>query len=100
MLDRTGGERRRVFVRAYAANLALNGAWTPVFFAARAPRLALADIAALNVSNLDLVRRAWAADRVSGACLVPYVAWTAFATALNGAIVRRNPDPAAARPRR
>jgi benzodiazapine receptor len=96
LLDRTAGARRRAFVRAYAANLALNGAWTPVFFAARAPRLALTEIAALNVSNLDLVRRAWSADRVSGACLVPYVAWTAFATALNAAIVRRNPDPAAA----
>jgi TspO/MBR family len=48
------------------------------------------------VSNLDLVRRAWSADRISGACLVPYIAWTAFATALNAAIVRRNPDPAAA----
>jgi benzodiazapine receptor len=100
VLDRSAGARRRTFVQAYTANLALNGAWTPVFFAARAPRLALADIAALNVSNLDLVRRAWSADRVAGACLVPYVAWTAFATALNTAIVRRNPDSAAVHPRR
>lgn len=100
VLDRSAGAQRRAFVRAYTANLALNGAWTPVFFAARAPRLALADIAALNVSNLDLVRRAWRTDRVSGACLLPYLAWTAFATALNGAIVRRNPDPAAVRSRR
>lgn len=94
VLDRTGGQRRRMFSRAFAANLALNGAWTPLFFAARAPRLALADVAVLNMSNLDLARRAWTADRISGACLVPYLAWTAFATALNGAVVRRNPGPA------
>lgn len=100
VLDRTGGERRQEFARAYATNLALNGAWTPVFFGARATRLALANIAALNVSNVDLVRRAWAVDRVSGAFLVPYAAWTAFATALNAAIVRRNPDPPAAGRRR
>jgi tryptophan-rich sensory protein len=98
-LDRLGDDRRPAFARAYAANLALNGAWTPLFFGARAPRLALAEIAALNASNVDLLRRAWRADRVAGACLAPYVAWTGFATALNAAIVRRNPAAGGADPR-
>lgn len=86
-LDRGG----RGFGRVYAVNLALNGLWTPLFFAARRPRLALADVTLLNLSNLALIRRAWRADRRAGALLVPYAAWTAFATALNAAIVRRNP---------
>ncbi|MEV5707402.1 TspO/MBR family protein [Actinoallomurus sp. NPDC052274] len=82
----------RGFGRALAVNLMLNGLWTPLFFAARRPRLALADVAALNLSNLSLVRRAWRVDRRAGALLVPYAGWTLFAAALNTAIVRRNPD--------
>src|SRR6478609_7826707 len=46
------------FGRALAVNLTLNGLWTPLFFAAREPRLALADVAALNLSNVSLLRRA------------------------------------------
>jgi translocator protein len=90
VLDRTSGEERQVFRRAYAVNVALNGAWTPLFFGAKAPVAALADVIALNVSNAYLVRRAWRVDRVAAACLAPYVAWTYFATALNTAIVRGN----------
>ena len=90
VLDRTSGEERQAFGRAYARNLALNAAWTPLFFGAQAPVAALADVAALNVSNARLLRRAWRADRAAAACLAPYVAWTYFATALNAAIVRRN----------
>ncbi|WP_406076758.1 tryptophan-rich sensory protein [Micromonospora sp. NBC_00858] len=36
--------------------------------------------------------RASRADRLAGAALAPYVAWTLFATVLNGAIVRLNSD--------
>lgn len=79
------------FGYALAVNLVLNGLWTPLFFAVRKPRLALADVALLNLSNLSLVRRAWRADRRAGALLVPYAGWTLFATALNAEIVRRNP---------
>jgi len=82
--------KRRAFRLSYATNLALNTGWTPLFFTARRPTAALAEIAALNASNIDLLRRAWTADRTAGAALVPYLAWTAFATALNADIARRN----------
>jgi tryptophan-rich sensory protein len=95
VLDRTEGERRVTFARAYAVNLALNAGWTAVFFRARRPRAALVEIVALNASNLDLLRRCWAVDRTAGVAIAPYVAWTGFATALNASIAARNPDPAA-----
>jgi tryptophan-rich sensory protein len=78
------------FGRAYAANLVLNTAWTPVFFRAHRPWLAAAESAALTVSTVDLVRRSARVSRPAGAVLVPYAAWTAFATALTVAIARRN----------
>ncbi|MEV7328844.1 TspO/MBR family protein [Micromonospora sp. NPDC093244] len=92
VLDRTSGAERAAFTRAYALNLALNFGWSALFFKARRPTAALAEIAALNASNFALVRRASRADRVAAAALAPYAAWTLFATVLNGAIVRLNSD--------
>ncbi len=89
-LDRMPPADRARFWRAYAVNLGLNAAWTAVFFGARRPNLALLEIAALNASNLVLLKRAWRTDRIAGAALVPYVVWTGFATVLNRSIVARN----------
>ncbi|GAA1279074.1 tryptophan-rich sensory protein [Sphaerisporangium rubeum] len=90
-INRADPGDRGAIGRSLALNLALNAAWPPLFFRLRSPRTALAELAVLNVSNLALTRRAAAADRTAGALLLPYAAWTAFATALNAAIVRRNP---------
>jgi benzodiazapine receptor len=78
------------FARAYAANLVLNTAWTPVFFRAHRPWPAAAESALLTASTVDLVRRAAGVSPPAAAALVPYAAWTAFATALTVAIARRN----------
>jgi tryptophan-rich sensory protein len=75
---------------ALAANLALNAVWTPLFFRAHRPALATAECAVLAASTADLVRRALPVSRPVAAVLAPYAAWTAFATALSGAIARRN----------
>jgi tryptophan-rich sensory protein len=84
--------------RALTANLALNAAWTPLFFRAHRPAQATAECAALAVSTADLVRRARPVSRGAAAALAPYAAWTAFATALSGSIARRNRRVAAISP--
>jgi len=63
-----------------------------LFFRARRPRAALAEIACLNIANVLLIRQTWRADRTAAVLLVPYVGWTVFATALNAEIVRLNPS--------
>lgn len=90
VLQRTAGERRRGFGRAYAANLVLNTAWTPLFFRAHRPWAAAAESALLTASTADLVRRAARVSPAAAAVLTPYAAWTAFATALTTSIARRN----------
>ncbi|MPQ98738.1 tryptophan-rich sensory protein [Modestobacter sp. I12A-02628] len=90
VLARSSGRERAGFARAYGANLALNTAWTPLFFRAHRPWAATVESAALTVSTVDLVRRAARVSRPAAAALVPYAAWTAFATVLSGAIARRN----------
>ncbi|GAA0386074.1 tryptophan-rich sensory protein [Microbispora corallina] len=91
-LSRGGEGSRPALARALGANLLLNAAWSALFFRARSPKLALAEILALNASNALLVSRVVRADRRAGLLLLPYAGWTAFATALNASIVRRNPD--------
>jgi len=85
------GERRS-FATAFAANLVLNASWNWLFFKARRPRWALAEILLLEASTLDLTRRAARVDTPAAAMLAPYAGWVGFAAALNAAIARRNPD--------
>ena len=82
---------RPAFIRAYAANLLLNAAWTPLFFRAHRPWVAAAESAVLTASTADLLRRAARVSPRAAAALGPYAAWTAFATVLSAAIARRNP---------
>jgi tryptophan-rich sensory protein len=89
-LDRADPAGRTSFARALAVNLGLNTGWTWIFFTGKQPRAALAEIAVLEASTLDLVRRAGRVDRASAALLAPYAGWVAFATALNAEIARRN----------
>ncbi len=91
-LDRLEPQERRGFATAFGANLVLNAGWSWLFFTARRPRWALAEIVLLEASNLDLTRRAAKVDSRAAAMLVPYAGWVAFATALNAAIARRNPE--------
>lgn len=73
-----------------AADLAVNAGWCWAFFDRQSPRAGLVTIAVLNGLNLALVREAGRQDRLAAAALTPYVGWTAFATALNASIWRRN----------
>ncbi len=70
--------------------LALNAAWSPLFFAKRDPELALVDLGALFVAIAAYTRSAFRNDRAAGVMMVPYLGWVAFAGALNAEIVRRN----------
>jgi tryptophan-rich sensory protein len=89
-LDRAPDNARASYARTFGTNLALNAGWTVVFFGARAPRAALAEIMLLNASNVALLSRTWRLDRPAGVAVAPYVAWTGFATALTAAIATRN----------
>lgn len=83
-------ERGRVELAVYLAGLVLNGVWTPLFFALRAPSAALVDIIALDALIIATMVGFARRDRLAGGVLLPYLVWTLFATALNSAIVVLN----------
>ena len=91
-LPRTGPSRQGwwLALAAFAAQLALNAAWSPVFFTAHAVGAALVVVVALLVMVLWTIRLSWRFDRLAAWLLVPYAAWVAFATLLNAAILRLN----------
>jgi uncharacterized protein YbjT (DUF2867 family)/tryptophan-rich sensory protein len=98
-LDRGGDTAARsAYLKALGANLGLNAAWSLVFWRSRRPAWAAVESAVLTVSSLDLARRAARTHRGTGAALLPYAVWCGFATALSGAIARRNRRPSRTQP--
>lgn len=75
----------------WAAQIALNTLWTPVFFGARRMALGMAIIATLLVTVAAMTVSFWSLDRVAGAMLLPYLAWLGVASGLNWRIWRDNP---------
>lgn len=88
-LSRTATEATR---RLHLVQLALNAAWPVAFFGLRDKRVSLAVIALLDAALAAEIARLRREDPGAAALLLPYLAWTAFATALNSAVS----DPAGA----
>ena len=74
----------------FAVQLALNLAWSGIFFALRRPGWALVEIAALWVAILATTLLFFRHSTWAGALMVPYLLWVGFASVLNAAIVRLN----------
>jgi tryptophan-rich sensory protein len=72
------------------AQLALNFLWTPIFFSAHQIGLALLVILALLAVIVSFIVASWRHDRAASWMFVPYAAWVAFASTLNGAILVLN----------
>src|SRR3954447_1336277 len=85
--DRQG---RNTCLKAFGTNLALNTAWSVLFWRVRKPWVAAVEAAVLTASSADLARRAGAVNKGAGIALSPYAAWCGFATVLSAAIARRN----------
>jgi tryptophan-rich sensory protein len=80
----------------WALNLAFNGAWSWLMFGRRQIAAALADALAMLATIVAFIWLALPVSSTAAWLFVPYLAWTAFATALNWAILQRNPAAARA----
>ena len=78
----------------HLAQLALNTAWPLAFFGARDKRTALAIVVLLDATVAAEILALRRQDPVAAALLTPYLAWSAFATALNARVSA--PPPTAA----
>ena len=91
ILDRgweTSGVKRAAIL--FAIQLAVNFAWSPVFFRFQSPSGAMIVIVLLWLIIGWTVAAFWSVRDVAGTLLLPYWLWVTFAVALNAAIWRAN----------
>jgi len=75
--------RGRAPLLAWCAQLALNVAWSAAFFGRRSPVAGVGVIACLWTAILVTIVLSARVSRAGAALLLPYLAWTTFAAALN-----------------
>ncbi|MFZ2279388.1 MAG: TspO/MBR family protein [Prosthecobacter sp.] len=75
----------------YFVQLALNAAWTPIFFGAHQLGWALFEIVLLWIAILATLLSFRRVNRAAGWLFAPYLAWVTFATVLNFTLWKLNP---------
>lgn len=80
----------RTAIGWWGAQMALNLAWSVVFFGLRSPGWAMLVIVALAAAIGMTIRSFARVDRAAAWLLAPYLAWVLFASTLNAAIVALN----------
>ena len=81
---------RSAGIALFLVQLGFNAGWSMAFFGARSPLYGLVVIAPFWCLILATTLVFRAIDRLAGWLLVPYLAWVAFATVLNVAILQMN----------
>jgi len=87
-----GARGRGLALAVFFVQLAVNLAWTPVFFGLHQITGGLAVIAALDLLVLLAVAMFWRVRPLAALLLLPYLAWVLFATVLNWQFLQLNPD--------
>ena len=87
-----GARTRALAIAAFVIQLALNLAWSPVFFGAHQIALALAILVALDLAVIATVILFWRVRRLAAVLMLPYLAWILFATLLNWQFLQLNPN--------
>ncbi|MFJ7301011.1 TspO/MBR family protein [Streptomyces sp. NPDC099088] len=90
-LSRATNAQRGALAASLGANLVLNASWNWLFFRRHSARAGLLGTLLIDLSNIALIRRTAHVDRSAARALLPYAGWCGFATALNAAILKRNP---------
>jgi tryptophan-rich sensory protein len=86
----TDAPARRTAITLFLLQVALNAAWSPVFFGLHQTRWALAIIVVMSITIAATIVAAWRPQRIAAWLLIPYLAWVVYATSLNAGIVMLN----------
>ena len=92
LLHARGAHRRGRVIALFLLQLALNYAWSPVFFAWHEVGTALTLVGAMIVLTVALVVLVWPIRRVGALLMLPYLFWLCFAALLTASILSLNPD--------
>jgi translocator protein len=87
--------RRTTALTLFMVQLALNLAWSPIFFAGHDIGLAKIVIFIMALVAAYVARQFYRLRRIAGLLMLPYLAWLVFAGALNWSIETLNPGAGA-----
>jgi tryptophan-rich sensory protein len=88
---RQGGFRQmRWPLTLFALQLALNAAWSWIFFGFHMPGAACLEILALLATIVATTIAFWPRSQAAGILMLPYLGWVAFASVLNFTLWRLN----------
>jgi tryptophan-rich sensory protein len=93
-----GAEGSALAMAFWAAQIAFNALWTPIFFGLRRLWGALPEMAAHWVSVLGATITHWQVDWMAGLAFLPYLVWVTIAGFLNLSVARLNPGVLPLRP--
>ena len=83
--------QRKFALGLFVAQLALNFAWSPIFFAGGMIDVGFLILLVMDVLVTMAIIACWRIRPLAGALLIPYLAWLCVATALNHETGRLNP---------
>ena len=83
-------DRHSVAMKLWWLQMALNFAWSPLFFGAHRMDLALLVILCMLASIVAFIFSQWRRDALSARLFLPYCAWVSFATVLNTSLLLLN----------
>jgi translocator protein len=89
---RGGFLAQRTPLALFLVQLALNAAWSPLFFGLQWPGVAFAEILLLWLAILATLVSFLRVNQVASWLLAPYLAWVSFAAVLNFTLWRMNPQ--------
>jgi tryptophan-rich sensory protein len=92
ILHAKGAKGRPLALGLFFAQLLLNYAWSPVFFALHEVGTAFVLIAGMILISIAAAVLFFRIRRNAGLLMLPYIAWLCFAAALNWQIMALNPD--------
>ena len=92
-----GAPGRGAAIALFLVQLALNLAWSPLFFAAHRIAESLWLLVALDIAVVTTIALFWRVRTAAALLLLPYLAWILFATWLTYEFLRANPDAGAGR---
>lgn len=87
-----GARGRWIAVTAFFVQLALNLAWSPLFFGAHQISAGLVLLCVLDLALLATVLLFRSVRPLAALLLLPYLGWVLFATVLNWQFLNANPD--------
>lgn len=87
---RGGWQQNSAALWLFVIQLALNFAWSFIFFRLHRPGLAFAEIVLLWVAIAATIVKFIGVSKVAALLLVPYLLWVTYASALNFAVWRLN----------